>query len=106
MPDESGETDDPDVTTVVSQLNIYLREHPNSADTAEGITRWWFDAPLRPTTEQVSAALRWMQALGVVEALHAADGKVRYRLQRSAGDADRNGGTPSPCDLPPLKGAH
>ncbi len=106
MPNDSGEADDPDVTTVVYQLNIYLRGHPNSADTAEGIARWWFDTPLRPTTEQVSAALRWMQALGVVEALHAADGKVRYRLRRSAGDGDPRDAASFPSDGPPLNGAH
>jgi hypothetical protein len=98
MPDDSGDSDDLDVTTVVSQLNIYLREHPNSADTAEGIARWWFDSVPRPTTEQVGAALSWMEALGVVEALPAADGKVRYRLRR---------GKPGPAGRsPPMSGGH
>jgi Fe2+ or Zn2+ uptake regulation protein len=91
VPDASCESDDPDVTTVVSQINIYLREHPNSADTAEGIARWWFASVPRPTTEQVRVALRWMEALGVVEALPAADGKVRYRLRRGkSGPAGRS----------------
>jgi hypothetical protein len=105
MPVNPGQTDDPEVATVICQLNIYLRQHPNAADTSEGIARWWFDAPLRPTIGQVNAALRSMQALGIVEALHAADGRVRYRLQCAMGAGGAND-TSQSCGGTPFKGAH
>lgn len=93
MPDDPGEIEDPHVLTVMTELDAYLRAHPNSADTVEGIARWWFAPTLRPTVAQVGAALRWMQALDVVEALYAADGRVRYRLNRRLATGPARPGT-------------
>lgn len=74
---------DPEVMTTVQQLSQYLCRHPDACDAPEGIARWWVDEPLPPSVVQV--ALDWMAARGVVEALHAADGRLRYR--RAADDA-------------------
>lgn len=79
-------SDDPDVMSVVTQLCLYLRAHPRSADTAEGAARWWLRTA--PAGEKVHAALRWMESLGVVEALRAADGRVRFRLRPGVPDID------------------
>lgn len=69
--------------TTVQQLSQYLCRHPDACDAPEGIARWWVDEPLPPSV--VQAALDWMSARGAVEALHAADGRLRYR--RAANDA-------------------
>jgi hypothetical protein len=67
----------------VRGLSRYLRTHPDVCDTADGIARWWMagDTPL-PVIE---VALESMTALGVLEALPAADGRTRFR--RAAGAA-------------------
>jgi hypothetical protein len=78
---------DPDVMTIVSHLSRYWRQHPDACDTSEGIARWWIDVDPQPVPATlVEGALGWMSACGVVEALHAADGRVRYR-RASADDA-------------------
>lgn len=70
----------PDVMTIVSHLSRYWRQHPDACDTAEGIARWWIDLEPQPVPAAlVQGALGWMSACGVVEALHAIDGRVRYR---------------------------
>lgn len=74
---------DPEVMTTVQQLSQYLCQHPEACDAPDGIARWWVAEPL-PASD-VQAALDWMAARGVVEALHAADGRLRYR--RPADDA-------------------
>jgi hypothetical protein len=31
-----------DAQEVVEKIECYLKNHPNSADTIESITKWWF----------------------------------------------------------------
>lgn len=78
-----------DVLTIAQQLARYLRDHPDGCDTAEGIARWWMD-PLEATVPEVmmEAALAWMTACQLMETLHAADGRIRYRLASDAADID------------------
>ncbi len=97
-------SEDPDVMSVVSQLCVYLRAHPRSADTAEGAARWWFRSSPGPTNEKVHAALRWLEAMGVVETVQAADGRVRFHLRGGVADMDDRlaGLAVYPCgDVPP-----
>ncbi|MGI9217398.1 MAG: hypothetical protein ACR2JA_10430 [Hydrogenophaga sp.] len=70
----------PDTAHTVQQLSHYLWRHPNACDTAEGIARWWLlDARTSPPLPVVMSALDHLQALGLVQAHRAADGRVRYR---------------------------
>lgn len=76
----------PDTAHTVQQLSHYLWRHPNACDTAEGIARWWLlGAYTSPPLPVVLSALDHLQALGLVQAHRAADGRVRYR--RPAADA-------------------
>lgn len=76
-----------DVLTIAQQLARYLRHHPDGCDTAEGIARWWLapDEAAAPVAV-IEAALEWMTACQLMEALHAADGRIRYRLASDAAD--------------------
>lgn len=80
----------PDVMNIAQQLSRYLRNHPDGCDTAEGIARWWIDADEAAIpVALVEAALEWMSECQLMEALHAADGRIRYR--RASDAADLNG---------------
>jgi hypothetical protein len=70
----------PDVQAIVQQLSIYMRKHPDACDTSEGIAHWWVAGVTSAApVAVVETALGWLRACGVVEATHAADGRVRYR---------------------------
>ncbi len=76
-----------DVLTIAQQLARYLRDHPDGCDTAEGIARWWIDPDETAVPVAVTeAALQWMTACQLLETLHAADGRIRFRL--ASDDAD------------------
>ena len=79
---------DPDVMAVVQQLWRYLQNYPDACDTPEGIARWWFDGDSAVALDVVEAALSWMAAQGLVEALHAADGRTLYRGIKGPSDAN------------------
>jgi hypothetical protein len=36
-----AEFNDADVQKIADQIKCYLKNHPNAADTIEGITKWW-----------------------------------------------------------------
>ena len=79
----------PDVMTIVQHLSRYFRNHPDACDTSEGIARWWVAADQQPVpVGVVETALGWMSACGVVEALHAVDGRIRYVRRSDADDLD------------------
>lgn len=77
---------DDDVTALVRSLNRYLRDNPLACDGAEGIARWWLAAPVDAGT--LADALALMLARGEIQALRAADGRVRYRRRAAEPPAD------------------
>lgn len=63
---------------LIGRLARYLRVNPLASDTREGIARWWLGVDcVDPAI--LDDALAWLVVDGVVECVHAADGRVRYR---------------------------
>jgi hypothetical protein len=63
---------------MLQRLACYLRENPLAGDTQEGIAQWWLG--LDPSSlELLDRALHWLTCVGILEAVRAADGRVRYR---------------------------
>jgi hypothetical protein len=68
------------VRAIAGEIERYLAEHPEAADNAAGIHRWWLplssaDAPLR----DVQAALDSLVQAGRIERASTADGAFVYR---------------------------
>jgi hypothetical protein len=79
----------PDVMNIARQLSRYLRDHPDGCDTADGIARWWINADdAAVPIALIETTLEWMAQCQLMEALHAADGHVRYRRAGGAADID------------------
>ncbi len=75
-------TREPDrrVRVIADEIERYLAAHPEAADNAAGIHRWWLplqfaDAP----TSDVREALDWLVQAGRVERASTADGAFVYR---------------------------
>lgn len=59
----------------------YLAEHPNAADTVEGIVHWWLlDRAIVEEEERVGQALDLLVQKGLLVSVQAADARRHYRL--------------------------
>jgi hypothetical protein len=75
---------DQDVQAVAADILRYLRSHPDAADTAEGIARWWLGG--RRYEDNLARVLEAMPALvaeGLVEKQTLPDGAEVYRAGRA-----------------------
>jgi hypothetical protein len=70
-------------TKLVYAIARYFRSHPHACDTLDGVARWWLTGALTASPE-LEVALNSLGNEGIVEAVHAADGRTRYRLTSSA----------------------
>lgn len=65
-------------SALIRRLACYVRANPLAGDTREGITQWWLDLPAA-SSNWVELALAALQEAGLMEAVTALDGQVRYR---------------------------
>lgn len=79
---------DAETVTTILQLTTYLNANPQACDSADGIARWWLpDLPAGAAGQAaLQAALEFLQAVGLVECVRAADGRARWR--RTDADSD------------------
>lgn len=56
-----------DVLGIAEEVKRYLAEHPNAADSIEGISKWWLARQnLNYPPEKVQAALDYLVEVGVM----------------------------------------
>lgn len=67
------------MATVAQELVSYLLIRPGACDTADGISRWWFETEHFVSPQALKQALDELTALGLLLACPAADGRVRFR---------------------------
>lgn len=72
--------DDDRVTLIAEEISRYLAEHPDAADTVDGITQWWL-ARIRveEAVIDVQQALHSLVRGGAVVGKVLPDGTVLYR---------------------------
>jgi Fe2+ or Zn2+ uptake regulation protein len=72
-------TDDGLLSHIEKDIERYLAQRPDAADTAEGISTWWLPSALGPDAlPAVVAALRQLEARGVVVRLERSGGVTIY----------------------------
>jgi hypothetical protein len=76
--------DDPSILPIIDQLRTYVAERPSAIDTVRGIRDWWLTGldPL-PKLASVAAALRQLEAEGLLEQVVLPDGGVLWRVVRT-----------------------
>lgn len=73
-----------DSSEITSEIMTYLANHPNAADTLDGVAKWWLlDRADKLQLGQVKQALDELVAKGLVAAQKGGDSKIVYRVNRS-----------------------
>jgi len=68
------------VNTIAEGIARYLREHPDAADSLDGIRQWWLPrVRLLEASAQIEGALQDLLERGVVVRQVMPDGKILYR---------------------------
>ena len=74
-------------------IEDYLLQHPDAADSEQGIAKWWVPAMgLDASEQEVADALESLRDLGLIERKHLPGGHVIYRASGAGHHgADENG---------------
>jgi hypothetical protein len=73
---------------VVDAIDLYLTTHPDAADSAEGVARWWLPSMnIVASVPEVEAALEQLLTRGLVRKRMLADGRVIYRAAASRNES-------------------
>lgn len=73
-----------DSSEITNEIMTYLANHPNAADTLDGVAKWWLlDRADKLQLGQVKQALDELVAKGLVAAQKGGDSKIVYRVNRS-----------------------
>ncbi|MGZ8159475.1 MAG: hypothetical protein ACXWT1_15800 [Methylobacter sp.] len=75
------EFNDSDVQQIADQIECYLKNHPNAADTIEGIAEWWLpEQGIEVSSLVVQLALNYLGSRSVVKCnANHSDNKVYSR---------------------------
>ena len=63
---------------ITAAILRYLDDHPDAADTVDGITQWWIPEHCRADQRTVRLALARLEAQGAVRQRRLADRHVLY----------------------------
>ncbi|HET9532394.1 MAG TPA: hypothetical protein VFQ92_18700 [Blastocatellia bacterium] len=81
--DQSGTQETDSTWETALRILRYLAEHPNAADTAEGILHWWLlERAIIEEEETVERALDRLVEKGLIVSVETADARRHYRLNR------------------------
>ena len=74
---------DGEIDFIVIKVLDYFRQHPNAADTANGVFKWWLTRErVRCTDEKLESALDYLAAKGVVRKTILVDGRTLYSYNK------------------------
>lgn len=68
-----------EIIGIASRIDRYLQAHPNAADSAEGILRWWLTRQrIDESVQKIEQALALLLREGAVKKKVLIDGRVLY----------------------------
>lgn len=71
----------PNAEAAVRDVVRYFVEHPESADSLEGIARWrLLERRLHETVHETAEAVEWLVGRGYLQAIDTPGGRLLYRL--------------------------
>jgi len=72
-----------DNSEIANEILTYLTDHPNAADTLDGIAKWWLlDRAVQFQLDQFKQALEELVAKELVTEQKGSDSKIIYRVNR------------------------
>lgn len=72
-----------EMAAIAQEISDYLADHPDAADSLEGILKWWLTRQhYERAARKVQKALEHLVACGVVVAHKTANGKILYSSAR------------------------
>ena len=78
------EFNDSDVQQIADQIERYLKNHPNAADTIEGISKWWLPGEgIEASSLIVQQALIYLGSKSVVKCYANPCGKKVYSSNKA-----------------------
>lgn len=73
-----------EIDYIARKIADYCREHPNAADTSDGIIKWWLSREqVGCTPELVERALGYLIAEGTVTKTILTDGRTLYSCYKA-----------------------
>jgi hypothetical protein len=77
--EKMSEFSDSDVQQTADQIECYLKNHPNAADTIEGITKWWLPGlEIEVSSLIVQQALNYLDSKSVIKSNANLGGNIVY----------------------------
>src|SRR5262249_52494108 len=87
-PEQSTPDDDAIVDEIAAEILAYLEQHPEAADTLEGVVQWWIlQQRFLRGIQSTNRALEGLVAQGQLERVRSADGRTIYRGGRPPRDS-------------------
>jgi uncharacterized membrane protein len=81
----------PSQARAIADVVRYFVEHPESADSVEGIVRWrLLERRLHETMQETAVAVEWLVGRSLLQEIDTPGGRKLYRLPADrVGDAER-----------------
>lgn len=79
-----------DVQQIADQIECYLKNHPNAADTIEGISKWWLPGQgIAVSSLIVQQALNYLSSKSVVKCNANLNGNKVYSRNKTEYEAKK-----------------
>lgn len=77
-------SDSEDELDIAREILRYFTHHPEAVDTVEGVARWrLLDERIRRSVEQVTRAMKWLAAQGLLVKEELPGSRTAFRLNQA-----------------------